>query len=128
MVNLLVLLALSFQSPPVKSMKGWELYSWFDMSCSAKPHLHSAPNRDSVCFALLPGTNRLKTTDEIRRAAIPLAELEKKIATLAKGDEVFWQAPDEPFDLPEAARGTWDPRNTAVAALKKRGVKLTIVR
>lgn len=109
-------------------MKGWEIYSWFDMKCSAKPQLHSAPNRDSVCFALLPGTNRNKTVDEIKKAAIPFAELEKKIATLAKGDDVFWNAPDETFDLPDAARGTWDPRNKAVAAIKKRGLELTIGR
>lgn len=105
-------------------MKGWEIYSWFDMKCSSKPQLHSAPNPDSVCFALLPGTNRLKTVDEIRKSPLPIAELEKRIAKLAKGDEVFWLAPDASFDHPDAARGNTDPRNRAVAALKKRGVKL----
>lgn len=107
-------------------MKGWEIYSWFDMKCSAKPQLHSAPNADSVCFAFLPGTNRSKTVDEIKKAAIPFADVELRIAKLAKGEEVFWHAPDPSFDLPDAKRGKDDPRNRAVAAMKKQGVKLSI--
>lgn len=122
----LLLVALSFHAADGGTMKGWEIYSWFDMKCSATPHLHSAPNPDSVCFALLVGTNRQKTVDEIRKAAVPIALLEKRIATLAKGDEVFWKAPDPSFDVPNAARGTADPRNRAVAAMKRRGVTLTI--
>lgn len=110
------------------SMKGWEIYSWFDMKCSARPHLDSAPNADSVCFALLVGTNRNKTTDEIRKAALPLKALEQRITTLAAGEQVVWTAPDESFDLPDAARGKGDPRNRAVAALAAQHVKLTIVR
>lgn len=125
-----MIVALAFQSAAAegRSMKGWEIYSWFDMKCSAKPQLHSAPNADSVCFALVVGTNRRKTTDEIRKAALPIADLEKRIATLAKGEEVFWYAPDATFDLPDTKRGSADPRNRAVAALKARGLKLTIVR
>lgn len=109
-------------------MKGWEIYSWFDMNCSATPSLQSAPNPDSVCFALLPGTNRLKTADEIRKTPLAIKDLEQRIATLASGDEVFWNAPDTTFDLPEPARGSPDPRNRAVDALNRQGLKLTVIR
>lgn len=109
-----------------RSMKGWELYSWFDRTCSARPSLGSAPNTDSVCFALLPGTNREKTSEEIQKARVGIAGLEQRIAGLAAGEEVFWRAPAAPFDLPDARRGSADPRNRAVAALGKRGAKLVI--
>lgn len=111
-----------------KQMKGWELYSWFDMKCSARPQLQSAPNRDSVCFALVPGTNRLKAADEIKKAPIGIAALEQRIAKLAAGEVVFWTAPGDGFDLPDAKRGNDDPRNRAVAAFTKRGIKLTVTR
>lgn len=110
-----------------RQMKGWEIYSWFDLKCSAKPQLQSAPNRDSVCFALVPGTNRRKTADEIRASPIGIAALEKRIARLAAGDDVFWLAPGDPFDVPDAKRGAADPRNRAVTALTRRGVKLVVV-
>jgi hypothetical protein len=124
-----LLVALSFHSAAADggSMKGWEIYSWFDMKCSANPHLHSAPNADSVCFALVHGTNRQKTADEIRKTPLAIAVLEQQIAKLAKGVDVFWNAPDKSFDLPDAARGNTDPRNRAVAAMKRHGVKLTVV-
>lgn len=93
-------------------MKGWEVYSW--------------PCADTVCFALVPGTNRLKTADEIRKSPLALADLEKRITTLSRGDEVFWNAPDASFDVP--TRGKRDPRNAAVMAFQKRGLKVTITR
>jgi hypothetical protein len=123
-----VLVALSIHTAHAEgSMKGWEVYSWFDAKCSARPSMHSAPNADSVCFALLPGTNRTKTADEIRKAALPIAALEKQIATLAKGEEAFWSAPDATFDLPTKERAKLDVRHRAVEAFAKRGVKLTII-
>jgi hypothetical protein len=124
----LVLVALHLNAYGERSMKGWEIYSWFDATCSAKPHVKSAPNPDSVCFALLPGTNRRKTVEEIRKAPLPIAALAQRIATLHPGDEVFWNAPDETFDVPDAARGRHDPRNQAVVALRKSGAKLTVTR
>lgn len=124
----LLLLLLSFRPAAADRgpMKGWELYSWFDLKCSARPQLQSAPNADSVCFALVPGTNRTKTTEEIQKAGIGIAALEQRIAKLAAGQDVVWLAPAAPFDLPDARRGTADPRNRAVAALAKRGAKLVI--
>ena len=63
------------------SMKGYELYSW-----KIKGHWY---------YSLLPGTNRLKTYEEItaprivkRDASGLKAELEK----LPKGEEVFWMS------------------------------------
>src|SRR5262245_19605193 len=70
-----------------RSVKGWELYSWSDQRCSAKPHYHVTP-RDAVCFALLPGTNRLKTTAEIMKRPLTLAELQKRIDKLARDEDV----------------------------------------
>ncbi len=126
----LVILLLSFR-PAVADrapVKGWELYSWFDLKCSARPHFASAPNADSVCFALLPGTNRTKTTEEIQKLGTGIAALEQRIAKLGAGQDVVWLAPGAPFDLPDARRGSSDPRNRAVAALARRGAKLVIVK
>ncbi len=44
-------------------------------------------------FALLPGTNRLKTLTEIlepAKAISGVAELQQQLARLAKGEQVFW--------------------------------------
>ncbi|MFT3698720.1 MAG: hypothetical protein QM831_36575 [Kofleriaceae bacterium] len=85
-----------------KSFKGWELYSW---KC-----------KDTACFALVVGTNRNKTVDEIHGAAIDLAAVEKKIDGLAAGEQVSWGVPDATFAILE---------ETAIrAACDKRGVKL----
>jgi hypothetical protein len=125
LVVLLVALSSTVASADTTSMKGWELYSWFDMTCSVKPQLHSAPNLDSVCFALLPGTNRTKSVAEIKKAAIGIAALEKRIATLGKNDHVLWRAPAAPFDLPDQ-HSAIEPRNRAIKALRVRGVQLAI--
>ena len=78
---------------PQTSMKGYELYSW-----KIKGHWY---------YSLLPGTNRLKTYQEItapgtvRRDAAGLkAELQK----LAKGEEVFWMS-DSPAGAHRAPTG-----------------------
>lgn len=126
-VALLLLLTCRVAGADRAPMKGFEIYSWFDMACSARPQLQSAPNADSVCFALVPGTNRNKTAEEIRKVAIGIAALEQQIAKLPAGASVFWLAPAAPFDRPDAKRGDRDPRNRAVAALAKRGAKLVIV-
>jgi hypothetical protein len=60
-------------------MKGHELYSW-----SAAGEWR---------FALLTGTNRLKTMDEIIAPSVTLrseAELHSRLAQLATGDEIVW--------------------------------------
>ncbi|NTW89120.1 MAG: hypothetical protein HGB26_08440 [Desulfobulbaceae bacterium] len=61
-----------------KSFKGMELYSWKNSS-------------DEWLFALVPGTNRLKTVAEVKEHQIHGAkELERHFLMLAKEDNVFW--------------------------------------
>jgi hypothetical protein len=124
----LVLAIRSAGAGPSDSMKGWEVYSWFDLRCSAKPQLHSAPNADSVCFALLPGTNRVKTAAEIKKTPLKLADVKQQIAKLRKGEELFWTTRDlhgsNQFDLPTGSLG--DPRKQLVIEIRRLGLKLTI--
>lgn len=64
-----------------RSMKGYELYSW--------------ELRGEWHFALLVGTNRLKTRSEINSPKIRvrgIKALKKKLSRLAAGEEVFWSA------------------------------------
>lgn len=109
-------------------MKGWEIYSWFDTGCSARPQVNSAPNPDSVCFALLPGTNRLKTAPEIKKTPLKRAEFEQKLAALAKGTELFWTVGDvttsHQFDQPKPTPG--DPRREVVKTIERLGLTLSI--
>jgi len=75
-----VMSAQAQERPSEKAVKGVELYSWKN------------PSGDWV-FALLPGTNRLKTESEIQnwRNVIPnIAVLEKRFSRLAVGEQVFW--------------------------------------
>jgi len=75
-----------------KAFKGIELYSWQD-------------SKGQWLFALLFGTNRLKSEAEIKRQQNQLSsteELERRFARLAKGEEIFWQgAGIEGFAYPE---------------------------
>jgi len=70
-------------------MKGWELYTWrakMTNVCCVPP--------DVSCFALLVGTNRLKTVDEVTAPEATLrgpAELKAALATLAPGEAVRWR-------------------------------------
>lgn len=62
-----------------RSMKGYELYSW-----AARGEWH---------FALLRGTNRIKTRAEVRAPGSRLRGVEalkRKLDMLAEGEEVFW--------------------------------------
>ena len=62
---------------PLHSMKGWELYSWLEA--------------DDWRFALVPGTNRLKTREEVVAAGVPgIQEIVQALVNLARGEEVFW--------------------------------------
>jgi hypothetical protein len=58
-------------------MKGCELYSW---------------NQDGTWhYSLLVGTNRLKTSEEVKAAGVVgTGSLEKSLGGLAKGEEVIW--------------------------------------
>ena len=124
-----LVLALAMGVARGDSMKGWELYSWQDTACSASPQVHSAINPDSVCFALLPGTNRLKTAAEIKKTPLKLAEIKQKLASLKRGEEVFWThgevTTSNQFDQPRSS--PTDVRRKLVAEIDKLGLKLTIV-
>jgi hypothetical protein len=111
------------------SMKGWEVYSGFDLTCSAKPQLHSAPNADSVCFALLPGTNRLKTAPEVKKAPLRRAEFEHELAALPKGAELSWTVGDvtTSFQFDQPSSRPDDPRGELVKQIARLGLKLAIV-
>jgi len=76
-----------------RTMKGIELYSWPDSST----HQWN--------FVLLPGTNRNKTTAEIkasRNILKTLEELKARLATLAVGECIFWnpRVDSQQFSLP----------------------------
>jgi hypothetical protein len=103
---------------PATAMKGWALYTWFDLACSASPQLRSAPNDDSWCVALVVGTNRARTATEIKRAAQPWRTAPALLARLAKGEEVAWMtAPG--FEAPAAPL-----RTVVVDAARRRGLIL----
>ena len=107
------------------SMKGWEIYSWPDKACAADS---KHPGPDAVCFALLPGTNRMKSAPEIKKAPLSLAELVKRLGTLTKGEELFWTVGDTPtsnqFDQPTTS--PTDPRRKVVDTAAKLELKLSI--
>ena len=84
------------------SEKGWELYTWFDLRCSATPQTHSAPNDDSWCAALVVGTNRLKKRGEIEKAAIKWRDLSAALGALRTGEEVAWITTPGTFVRPNA--------------------------
>jgi hypothetical protein len=81
-------------------MKGYELYSW---------HM-----QEDWYFALVVGTNRIKTYDEISSPKVRLQglkALEREFDRLPRGEQVFWSAqrvpntilpPDEMVDKVKA--------------------------
>jgi hypothetical protein len=63
----------------LKSMKGWELYSW------QKP--------EGWYYALVVGTNRIKTFEEISAndvTVLGLEVLKAKLSQLVAGEEIYW--------------------------------------
>ena len=75
------------------AFKGVELYSWKDCaSCEWQ-------------FALLPGTNRLKTLTEIKeptRVIRGVSELKQHLSRLPEGEQVGWNSRRLPeLSLPE---------------------------
>jgi hypothetical protein len=72
-----------------EAMKGYELYSW--------------KTDDEWNFALLPGTNRLKTFAEVSSsdALRDVNELKERLSQLTGGAEITWVAwTDDHFSLP----------------------------
>ena len=91
--------------------KGVELYSWKD--------------KGGVWhFALLDGTNRLKTEEGVKSAKTNVKgvqELTKALARLAVGEQVFWTHPIKGFEFPP--QGT---REEIKKAAKEAKIALTI--
>jgi hypothetical protein len=69
------------KASPTLSMKGYELYSW--------------QMEGDWYFALVVGTNRIKTYDEISTPEVRvqgLAALQAKLDQMPRGEQVFWSA------------------------------------
>lgn len=64
-----------------QSLKGWELYAQFDT------------DKKEWRFGLLPGTNRIKTAEEIADATTleGVRGLQKELSKLAEGEDVLLQ-------------------------------------
>ena len=75
-------------------LKGVELYSWKDDAGNWR-------------YSLLPGTNRLKTRDEIVSESVLIKDvptLKRRLSALAVDEEVFWHHFDAPeFAIPDSA-------------------------
>lgn len=81
------------QREPKPRFKGVELYSWKD-------------NKNGWQFALLDGTNRLKTEKEVKTAPTIYSGIDKlseAFHRLAVGEMVFWSHPIEGFVFPPEA-------------------------
>jgi len=104
------------------SMKGHELYSW-----KVKSHWY---------YSLLPGTNRLKTYEEITAPAVvkrDAAGLKSELQKLQRGEEVFWMS-DAPASARRSVAGRLlnikHPSRARIKGIKamcdKMGIKLTL--
>jgi hypothetical protein len=90
-VLLLVVPSHGEERPTQKAFKGVELYSW--MGSEGAWH-----------FALVSGTNRLKTEAEIKKvenSILGVKELEKRFLRLAEGEQVFWYRDLRGFAYPD---------------------------
>ncbi|MBP7228414.1 MAG: hypothetical protein KA988_04835 [Longilinea sp.] len=92
---------------PGLAMKGYELYSWQQGA--------------EWQFALLPGTNREKTEDEVRAAAVSLEALQDALAQLPQGEQIFWLERTG-FPLPDLA-----VREAVQSACAAGGLELSVV-
>jgi hypothetical protein len=95
-----------------KAMKGYELYSWYGEDAQWG-------------YALLIGTNRLKSFEEITAPAAVIssvAELRSRLAQLPRSGEIVWIAwTDERLALPP------EPViESVIQACKRFGLQLTI--
>lgn len=103
-------------------MKGYELYSW-----KIKGHWY---------YSLLPGTNRLKSYEEITAPGVvrrDAAGLKAELQKLPRGEEVFWMS-DAPAGASKSATGqvlnVKHPSRTRIKGIKsmceKLGIKLKL--
>lgn len=118
---LLISLAAHGQTPHT-SMKGYELYSW-----KVKGHWY---------YSLLPGTNRLKSYEEITGPGVvtrDAAGLRSALQKLPRGEEVFWMS-DAPNGADRSASGQTinvkHPSRNRIKGIKaicdKLGIKLSL--
>ena len=73
--------------------KGVELYSW-------------KGDENKWVFVMLDGTNRLKSTDEVKKSKNQIkgvASLKTAFGKLAKNEQVFWNHMVEGFEFPPKA-------------------------
>lgn len=118
---LLISLAVYGQSPQTP-IKGYELYSW-----KIKSHWY---------YSLLPGTNRMKTYEEITAPGVvqrDAAGLKTRLQKLPKGEVVHWMS-DAPPGAAKSAAGqvlnVKHPSRTRIKNIKaicdKLGIKLKL--
>jgi hypothetical protein len=92
-----------------KEMKGWELYVWEE--------------EKEWVFSLLPGTNRLKTQEEIRRDPVKGTEaIKAKLDELAAGQYVSVRGKSHDQPAPK------EPADELVKYGKQIGLKMTAQR
>jgi len=118
----ILLITLSAHGQTQPSMKGYELYSW-----KLKGHWY---------YSLLPGTNRLKSYDEITAPGAvtrDAAGLRSALQKLPRGEEVFWMS-DAPAGADKSSNGqslnVKHPSRQRIKSIKaifdKLGIKLKL--
>lgn len=118
----MMLLAALAVSVPAQAMKGYELYSW-----KVKGRWH---------YALLVGTNRAKSYDEITASAserVGMAALMAELEKLGRGEEVFWMSAAHGSVVKPRAKGapvlelpSRQRINRVKAFCDERGIKLVL--
>lgn len=91
--------------------KGVELYSWKN-------------DGNKWMYVLLDGTNRLKSTEEIKKAKNQLKgveSLKQALSRLAKDEQVFWLHPVDGFEFPPKA-----VQKEVATSAKEAKIKLTV--
>ncbi|MHC4597738.1 MAG: hypothetical protein ACYS47_01910 [Planctomycetota bacterium] len=115
-----IVLEVEVPAPPKEekphSMKGWELYSWKN------------PGDAKWCFSLLPGTNRIKSYEEVTAEAsviYGLTPLLEALRALPKGEWVMWVSGrvTVPERKPAFTRPSEDVVERIADFCEKRGLK-----
>jgi hypothetical protein len=109
----IVILSQAQDRPSGKAAKGMELYSWLD-------------SNKSLIFALVPGTNRLKTETEIKEKRNQIAsvrELEKRFLLLSEGEHVGWDHGNQKHGFAYPNRKTMDD---VAASARKAKIELHV--
>ena len=85
------------QRAQAQAFKGYELYTWQNSTGEWR-------------YALVEGTNRLKSWDEVEAAAVAEAEFRRAFARLARGESVSWCERDLVRDADKPAAEGAAPR------------------